>query len=127
MILTTAGNLVFQGRLDGAFVAYRADTGEEVWSTDLGLGVSAPPITYAVDGRQYVALLVGWGSVIIDTYPLVAGQFCVASEGFDPGREGTTDLVGVALGYRPEGGDFEVGIAEGGGSHDGFDCVLRIA
>jgi quinohemoprotein ethanol dehydrogenase len=61
--MTTAGNLVFQGRLDGAFVAYRADTGEELWSEDLGLGVLAPPITYAVDGRQYVALLVGYGSL----------------------------------------------------------------
>jgi quinohemoprotein ethanol dehydrogenase len=61
--MTTAGNLVFQGRLDGTFVAYRADTGEELWTHDLGLGILAPPITYAVNGRQYVALLVGWGSL----------------------------------------------------------------
>lgn len=61
--MTTAGNLVFQGRVDGAFVAYRADTGQELWRTQLGLGIQAPPITYAVDGRQYVALLVGWGGV----------------------------------------------------------------
>jgi quinohemoprotein ethanol dehydrogenase len=62
--LTTAGNLVFQGRLDGALVAYAADTGQELWSIDLGLGVSAPPISYSVDGRQYVALLVGWGGAM---------------------------------------------------------------
>ena len=62
--VTTAGNLVFQGRIDGSFVAYRADTGEELWTTDLGLGITAPPITYSVDGRQYVALLVGWGGVM---------------------------------------------------------------
>ncbi len=62
--MTTAGNLVFQGRVDGTFFAYRADTGEELWSADLGLGIQAPPITYAVDGRQYVALLVGWGGLI---------------------------------------------------------------
>jgi quinohemoprotein ethanol dehydrogenase len=61
--LTTAGNLVFQGRADGDFVAYRADTGEELWRTSLGLGIQAPPITYSVAGRQYVALLVGWGGV----------------------------------------------------------------
>ena len=61
--MTTAGNLVFQGRADGAFVAYRADTGEELWRTELGLGIQAPPITYSVAGRQYVALLVGWGGV----------------------------------------------------------------
>jgi quinohemoprotein ethanol dehydrogenase len=62
--MTTAGNLVFQGRVDGLLVAYRADTGEELWRYDLGLGILAPPITYAVDGRQYVALLVGWGSLM---------------------------------------------------------------
>jgi quinohemoprotein ethanol dehydrogenase len=62
--MTTAGNLVFQGRVDGVFAAYRADTGEELWSHDLGLGIQAPPITYSVDGRQYVALLVGWGGII---------------------------------------------------------------
>jgi quinohemoprotein ethanol dehydrogenase len=62
--MTTAGNLVFQGRVDGRFVAYRADTGEELWSYDLGLGITAPPVTYAVNGRQYVALLVGFGSLM---------------------------------------------------------------
>ena len=62
--MTTAGNLVFQGRVDGLLVAYRADTGEELWRYDLGLGILAPPITYAVDGRQYVALLVGYGSLM---------------------------------------------------------------
>ena len=61
--MTTAGNLVFQGRADGVFVAYDATTGAELWRHDLGLGISAPPITYAVNGRQYVALLVGWGAV----------------------------------------------------------------
>ena len=60
--VTTAGNLVFQGRVDGTFAAYRADDGEELWSMKLGLGISAPPITYSVGDRQYVALLVGWGN-----------------------------------------------------------------
>ena len=62
--LTTAGNLVFQGRVDGTFRAYTADTGKELWRYDLGLGISAPPITYAVNGRQYVAILVGWGGAL---------------------------------------------------------------
>jgi quinohemoprotein ethanol dehydrogenase len=61
--MTTAGNLVFQGRADGVFVAYDATTGAELWRHDVGLGISAPPITYVVNGRQYVALLVGWGAV----------------------------------------------------------------
>ncbi len=62
--LTTAGNLVFQGRVDGVFAAYAADSGEELWRTDLGLGIQGAPITYSVDGKQYVALLVGWGGVM---------------------------------------------------------------
>jgi quinohemoprotein ethanol dehydrogenase len=62
--LTTAGNLVFQGRVDGTFIAYAADTGEELWHLPLGLGISAPPISYSVDGRQYIALLVGWGGAL---------------------------------------------------------------
>jgi quinohemoprotein ethanol dehydrogenase len=59
--LTTAGGLVFQGQADGDFVAYDAATGAALWSVNLGLGISAPPVTYAVDGRQCVSLLVGWG------------------------------------------------------------------
>jgi len=60
--LTTAGNLVFQGRGDGLFVAYSADRGEKLWELDLGNGILAPPVTFAIDGRQYVSVLVGWGS-----------------------------------------------------------------
>ncbi len=53
--------LVFQGRYDGTFYAHDASTGEARWSYDLGLGISAPPITYKLGGKQYVALLVGYG------------------------------------------------------------------
>jgi quinohemoprotein ethanol dehydrogenase len=59
--LATAGDLVFQGRADGEFVAYHAATGQALWRFPMGLGIAAPPITYSVKGRQYVALLVGWG------------------------------------------------------------------
>jgi quinohemoprotein ethanol dehydrogenase len=59
--LTTAGNLVFQGRSDGKFLAYNAKTGETLWTFDAGLGISAPPITYKINGLQYISLLVGWG------------------------------------------------------------------
>ncbi len=60
--LTTAGNLVFQGLGDGRFAAYTADAGERVWEVDLGNGILAPPVTYEIDGQQYLSLLVGWGS-----------------------------------------------------------------
>jgi quinohemoprotein ethanol dehydrogenase len=59
--MTSAGNLVFHGRADGNFVAYDASSGAELWRFNVGSGISAPPITYSVAGRQYVALLVGWG------------------------------------------------------------------
>jgi quinohemoprotein ethanol dehydrogenase len=59
--LVTAGNLVFQGGGDGHLSAYRADTGQKRWSFYAGLGISAPPISYAVGDTQYLAVLVGWG------------------------------------------------------------------
>jgi alcohol dehydrogenase (cytochrome c) len=57
--LATAGNLVFLGHLDGTFSAYDAKTLKEVWSFNSGSGIMAPPISYAVNGKQYIAVLVG--------------------------------------------------------------------
>ena len=73
-ILSTAGNLVFQGTGDGRFVAYRADTGEKVWEQTTHIGTVAPPVTYTVDGEQYIAILAGWGGVpaIVGSDALVA-------------------------------------------------------
>jgi quinohemoprotein ethanol dehydrogenase len=59
--LATAGNLVFQGTADGRFVAYQAKTGAKLWESPVGTGVIAAPVTYAVDGKQYVSIAVGWG------------------------------------------------------------------
>jgi quinohemoprotein ethanol dehydrogenase len=61
--LSSAGNLVFQGTGRGLFVAYRASTGEKLWSFDAGLGIIAAPMTYSVDGTQYVSVLVGYGGM----------------------------------------------------------------
>jgi len=60
-VLTTAANLVFQGRSDGIFAAYRATDGRPLWQFDAGTGIMAPPVTYSVDGVQYVSVLAGWG------------------------------------------------------------------
>ena len=60
-LLSTAGNLVFQGLSDGAFAAYAADTGKLLWSTPVHSGIIAPPISYSVDGEQYIAVAAGWG------------------------------------------------------------------
>ena len=60
-VLSTAGNLVFQGTADGRLVAYRADNGDKVWEYKTQAGVIAPPVTYSVDGEQYVTVMAGWG------------------------------------------------------------------
>ncbi len=57
--LATAGNLVFIGNVDGTFAAHDAKTLQEVWSFNVGTGINAPPITYSVNGKQYIAVLVG--------------------------------------------------------------------
>jgi len=72
--LTTRGNLVMQGRADGVLVAYAADTGKSLWEMPLGLGISAPPITYEVDGKQYIAQLVGWGGSMTATGGSLSAQ-----------------------------------------------------
>jgi len=59
--LATAGGLVFQGTADGYFKAYDAKTGKEVWKFDAGLGIIGAPMSYSIDGRQYVSILVGYG------------------------------------------------------------------
>lgn len=60
-VLTTAANLLFQGTGDGRFVAYRADSGLKLWQAQTQTGVIAPPISYQIEGEQYVAVMAGWG------------------------------------------------------------------
>ena len=58
-VLATAGNLVFLGHYDGTFAAYDAKTLNEMWSFNVGSPIQAPPVSYSVNGKQYVAVLVG--------------------------------------------------------------------
>ena len=69
-ILTTAGNLLFEGTAQGNLEAYRADNGAKLWSADAQSGVVAAPISYTVGDEQYVAVDVGWGGV----FPLASGE-----------------------------------------------------
>jgi quinohemoprotein ethanol dehydrogenase len=59
--LSTAGDLVFQGIEDGSFSAYDASVGRKLWTFNAGLGIIAAPISYLVNGKQYVSILVGYG------------------------------------------------------------------
>ena len=58
-VTTTAGNLVFSGTVDGHFFALNAETGEELWHMSVGARVHSAPMTYAVDGKQYVTIAAG--------------------------------------------------------------------
>jgi alcohol dehydrogenase (cytochrome c) len=58
-ILATAGDVVFSGGIDGYFFALDAETGQELWHIALGARIQAAPITFAVDGRQYVTIAAG--------------------------------------------------------------------
>ncbi|MCK5881313.1 MAG: PQQ-binding-like beta-propeller repeat protein, partial [Sinobacterium sp.] len=62
-VLSTAAGLVFQGTGDGEFKAYDATTGDTLWQFIAQTGIVAAPITYRIDGEQYVAVLVGRGGV----------------------------------------------------------------
>ena len=73
--LATAGNLVFEGTAQGDLEAYRATTGEKLWSADAQSGVVAAPIAYSVNGEQYIAVVAGWGGV----FPLATGEVALQS------------------------------------------------
>lgn len=56
---STAGNLVFQGSVDGQFRALAADSGKQLWTFDAQTGIMAQPISFGAKGRQYVAVVAG--------------------------------------------------------------------
>ncbi|MDE0886045.1 MAG: PQQ-dependent dehydrogenase, methanol/ethanol family [Myxococcota bacterium] len=60
-VLATAGGLVFQGDAFGMLKAYDKETGEALWEFNTYTSMLAPPITYAIDGVQYVSILTGTG------------------------------------------------------------------
>jgi quinohemoprotein ethanol dehydrogenase len=84
-VLTTS-DLVFQGNAQGKFSAFDAKTGKKVWETDLKSGIIAPPVTYLVDGVQYVTVAVGWGGVM--------GLWSKYTETIQPGRIFTFKIGG---------------------------------
>ena len=72
--LVTAGGLVFAGSLDRRMSAYAAASGTRLWSTRLSEVPNAPPISYAVDGQQYVAVIVGSGGYLTRAYSVLAPE-----------------------------------------------------
>jgi quinohemoprotein ethanol dehydrogenase len=60
-VLSTAGGLLFSGTADGGFRAYGVAQGDLLWETQSQTGILAGPVSYAIDGEQYVAVAAGWG------------------------------------------------------------------
>ena len=121
-VLSTASGLVFQGDCEGNFIAYDGETGDELWKQDVRSGVIAAPMTYTVDGEQYITLAVGWGGsaglgrravpVIhpgtIYTYKL--GGTATPPAKIDPSERSFTSI-------KPEGSPEQIG--------HGFDLYLK--
>jgi len=68
-VLATAGNLVVQGTSAGRLVVYRADTGSELAKLEVGTAIMAAPVSYEIDGEQYIAVIAGLGGAVAPAYP----------------------------------------------------------
>lgn len=68
-VLTTAGNLVIQGNANGSLVAYHAATGKKIHEIEVGTGIMAAPVSYQIDGEQYIALFAGFGGAVNPVLP----------------------------------------------------------
>ena len=69
-VMTTAGGLVFTGTPEGHLKAFDDETGEELWSFQTGSGIVGQPVTWDMDGEQYVSVISGWGGAV----PLWGGE-----------------------------------------------------
>lgn len=74
-VLTTAGNLLIQGTIEKDFAIYRADNGQLLWRMPVQNVAIAGPITYLVDGEQYIAVNVGWGGSPVHGLSRIPGGF----------------------------------------------------
>lgn len=79
-ILSTASGLVFQGSATGFLNAYRAEDGQKLWEYPAQTGIVAPPISYEVNGEQYISVSAGWGGI----FPLMTGPLTEDAAAGDP-------------------------------------------
>jgi quinohemoprotein ethanol dehydrogenase len=94
-VLATAGGLVFQGDANGYFNAYSADTGKKLASIALGTSMMASPVTYAVNGTQYVAIVAGYGGGGV----IIGAPLDPESAAYKYGNEGR--IITLKLGGPP--------------------------
>ncbi|MCW2369039.1 PQQ-dependent dehydrogenase, methanol/ethanol family [Sphingobium sp. B11D3D] len=92
-VLATAGGLVFAGNAQGRLVAYDDESGKRLWSFEAQTGIVAPPISYRLDGVQYIAVMAGWGG----GWPLTGGVMALkAGKTIGPNRLLVFKLDGAA-------------------------------
>jgi alcohol dehydrogenase (cytochrome c) len=72
-MLATAGDVVFTGEPNGHFNAWHARTGELLWQFQTGNGIHSNPVTYSVNGKQYIAVPTGWGGWVEGFAPEMLG------------------------------------------------------
>jgi quinohemoprotein ethanol dehydrogenase len=136
-VLTTKGGLVFVGHNDGRLIAYDAKTGDQVWEFMTDAGVNAPPITYEVDGVQYISVLVAGNSLAgtkhgdsLWTFALdgtieSGTDITTSSNQNDSNDGGTGATVSVDEGKKVyEGNCLACHGNEGSGGHNGPDLQL---
>lgn len=97
-LMSTASNLLFQGRGTGRFVVLDATTGDELHSIDVGSSMMAAPMTYSIDGTQYVAILTGIGGGNGNDYVPGMAAYTYGNEG----RLVVFKLGGGEVPYRRE-------------------------
>jgi len=78
-VLATAGGVVFAGALDRRYSAYDAASGEKLWSVGLPEVPNGTPISYSVNGKQYIALIAGYGSPSTNTWPGLVPEITLPS------------------------------------------------
>jgi quinohemoprotein ethanol dehydrogenase len=105
-LMTTAGNLLFQGNAEGKFEAYAADTGERLWSVATASAINSAPASYEIDGTQYVLIPIGAGGGLQYQYPQMHST--LSSQGptqllaFSLEAEGKVSAQAVTMPKLPE-------------------------
>ncbi|MBL4894193.1 MAG: c-type cytochrome [Emcibacter sp.] len=80
-VLTTAGNIVVQARDDGLLVVYAADSGKVLHQIQTGSSILAAPLTYVIDGEQYIAVMAGYGGGPFGYFPVGSAVEKYGNEG----------------------------------------------
>ena len=80
-VLSTQGNLVFTGNPEGYLMAFDSRNGEKLWQFNTGSGVIGSPVTWEMDGEQYVSVMSGWGGAV----PLWGGHVAERVKNFTQG------------------------------------------